>query len=44
MIEAEYKSEARITKDNPQLTLTGDWLGVCCEDFIENWPYCKYCI
>ena len=38
IILAENESAVRIAKDIPYLTLTGELLGVYCEDFRENWP------
>ena len=35
---AHHKTEFKLTKDTPYLTLTGNLLGVFCEDFEENWP------
>ena len=35
---AECKSNIKLTKDTPYLTLTGELWGVFCEDFEENWP------
>ena len=34
---AETEPDIRITPDTPYLTLTGEQLGVYCEDFGENW-------
>ena len=35
----ESESDIRITTDTPNLAFTGELLGVCCEDFGENWPH-----
>ena len=37
MTGAKHKSEVKITKDIPYLTIMGELWGVCCEDFAENW-------
>ena len=36
--EAEYQPDARFTKDNPYLALTGELWVVFCEYLWENWP------
>ena len=38
MTAAQHKADIELTKDTPYLALTGELLGVCCEDFGENWP------
>ena len=35
---AECKSNIKLIKDTPYLTLTGELWGVFCEDIEENWP------
>ena len=37
MIEADHKSEVRLTTDNPYLTLTGELWDVYCENIGEDW-------
>ena len=39
MIAAEHESDFILTTDTPYLALTGDLLGVFCEDIGENWPH-----
>ena len=36
MTMAEHKSNIKLTKDTPELTLTGDLWGLFCEDFGKN--------
>ena len=38
MTAAELKSDFKLKTDTPYLALTGERLGVCNENFEENWP------
>ena len=40
IIQKLHKLESVLTNDTPFLALTGElWWGVCCENFLENWPH-----